>query len=314
MTEEDIITWLEHWLSRQGRGKLPLMLIDPSTNLGRKTVPKVSTNKGKKRMEWVEPDDDSDEDIDGDGVDNEGELAGGPRTSPAPSGTYSERIPNGPPAPADYAETRKNRREFLGMLSEDTEYRRLLSLLERAKVLSSLILYLLYILIVLQPGPLSGHPPLPWASWKSLNSYLPPAFHATSGKESYSALTKWLGNEPVTARNNSLASHQTIEIVALSIGLAMRDIAAIQFQDDSVLPSHLVNSPLQFRQFESLSHCTQDLLKGWEDMYVTRRLMGLYLSFCNRITLPTISSKNATQVPDSKQDDSDTRKKGRYAS
>jgi hypothetical protein len=276
MTEEAIITWLEHWYSRQGRGKLPLMLIDPSTNPGKKTVPKASNSKGKKRMEWVEPDDGSDGDTDGDGAGNEGESAEDPRTSPAPSGTYSEQVPDGPPAPADYAETRKNRREFLGMLSEDTEYRRLLSLLESAKVLSSFIFYLLYILIVLQPGPLSGHPPLPWASWKSLNSYLPPAFHATGGKESYSALTTWLAKEPVTARNNSLASHQTIEIVALSIGLAMRDIAAIQFQDDSILPSHLVNSPLKFREFEALSHCTQDLLKGWEDMYVTQCLIGLY--------------------------------------
>jgi hypothetical protein len=84
---------------------------------------------------------------------------------------------------------------------------------------------------------------------------------------------KWLSNEPVTARNNLLASHQTIETVALSIGLAMRDIAAIQFQDDSILPPHVVNSPLQFRQFESLSHSTQDLLKGWEDKYVPEVLL-----------------------------------------
>lgn len=121
----------------------------------------------------------------------------------------------------------------------------------------------------MQPGPLSGLPPLPWASWKSLHSYLPPGFHATGGKESYSALIKWLSEAPVTTRDKSLASHQTIETVALSIGLAMRDIAAIQFQDDAILPTHLVNSPLQFRQYETLSHCTQNLLVGWEDMYVT---------------------------------------------
>jgi hypothetical protein len=273
MTDMAINAWLEHWVSRQGRGKLPLMLIDPSTNSGKKEVPKASRNKGKKPIKWVDPDDGSDEDIEEDGAGNEGELDGEREASPAPFGMYTENIQDGPPAPADYAETRKNCREFLGMLSEDAEYRRLLILLESAKVLSSIVFCLRYMLIVLQPGPLSGHPALPWASWKSLNSYLPPGFHATSGKESFSALVRWLANEPVTARNNSLASHQTIEIVALSVGLAMRDIAAIQFQDDSVLPSHLVNSPLQFRQFESLSHCTQNLLKGWEDMYVTRSLM-----------------------------------------
>jgi hypothetical protein len=124
-------------------------------------------------------------------------------------------------------------------------------------------------LILSQQGPLSGLPPLPWASWKSLNSFLPPGFHATSGKESYSALVKWLSNEPVTTRDKSLASYQTIETVVLSVGLAMRDIAAIQFQEDSTLPTHVVNSPLQFRQYEALSHCTQNILIGWEDMYVT---------------------------------------------
>jgi hypothetical protein len=134
MTEAAVNTWLEHWVGRQGRGKLPLMLIDPSTHPGVKAVPQTSSNKGKKRMDWVEPDDNADDEVNEDDTSNGGEQSGERSESPAPSGTYSERQSGGPPAPGDHAETRKSRREFLGMLSEDVEYRRLLVLLDRAKV------------------------------------------------------------------------------------------------------------------------------------------------------------------------------------
>lgn len=134
MTEAAVNTWLEHWVARQGRGKLPLMLIDPSTHPGFKDVPKASGNKGKKRMEWVEPDDNADGEIDEDDLGNGAESSGERSVSTARSGTHSERQPGGPPAPGDHAETRKSRREFLGTLSEDGEYCRLLGLLGRAKV------------------------------------------------------------------------------------------------------------------------------------------------------------------------------------
>jgi hypothetical protein len=134
MTEAAVNTWLEHWVARQGRGKLPLMLIDPSTDPSFKTVPGASSKKGKKRMEWVEPDDNADDGVDEDDASNGGERSGERSASAAPSGTYSEHLPGGPPAPRDHAETRKSRREFLGTLSEDGEYRRLLVLLGLAKV------------------------------------------------------------------------------------------------------------------------------------------------------------------------------------
>jgi hypothetical protein len=105
-----------------------------------------------------------------------------------------------------------------------------------------------------------------WASWKFKLSYLPPAFHTHSGKGSFSDLTSWLTHEPVTTSAKKLASYQTIELVALSIGLAMRDLSAIQFSDNSVLPVHVVNSPLQFRQLESLSHLAENMIIGWEDL------------------------------------------------
>ena len=96
--------------------------------------------------------------------------------------------------------------------------------------------------------------------------YLPAAFHTKKRKGLFSDLMSWLAHEPVTTSAKTLASYQTIELVALSIGLAMWDLSAIQFQDNSVLPGHVVNSLLQFRQFETLSHLTENMIIGWEDL------------------------------------------------
>lgn len=98
--------------------------------------------------------------------------------------------------------------------------------------------------------------------------YLPAAFHAKKGKGSFSDLMSWLAHEPVTISAKTLASYQKIELVVLSIGLAMQDLSAIQFQDNSVLPVHIVNSPLQFWQFKTLSHLTENMIIDWEDLYV----------------------------------------------
>jgi hypothetical protein len=140
MTEATVNKWLEHWVARQGRGRLPLILIDPSTSSVSKDVSKGSNKKGKKRIEWVDPDDDADDVVDGDTTSNGGESTGQSPGTPLPHGQHSGRVPGGPPVPADFAETRKDRRTFLGTLSEDGEYCRLLSLLDSAKVLSSILL------------------------------------------------------------------------------------------------------------------------------------------------------------------------------
>lgn len=99
MTEGGVNTWLEHWVARQGRGKLPLMLTDPPTNPGMTDIHKVSSNKGKKRIEWVDPDDDGDDDgeVDADKVSNGGESTEQPQKSPLPAGTDSKPFVGGPP-------------------------------------------------------------------------------------------------------------------------------------------------------------------------------------------------------------------------
>lgn len=74
--------------------------------------------------------------------------------------------------------------------------------------------------------------------------------------------------------DDTLASYETIERVALSIGLAMRDLAAQQFTDDSELPDYMANSPYEFRQHENLSHIAEDLVNGFDHLYVIFRHFG----------------------------------------
>lgn len=75
----------------------------------------------------------------------------------------------------------------------------------------------------------------------------------------------WLRKQPV-AQEDNLASYTTVERVALAIGLAMRDLAAQQFTDDSLLPEHIINSPFKFQSHEQLSHIAEDLVNGFEHL------------------------------------------------
>jgi hypothetical protein len=69
--------------------------------------------------------------------------------------------------------------------------------------------------------------------------------------------------------DDSLVSYSRVEIVALAIGLAMRDIWVNQFPENfSGIPPHVTNSPFLFREYEQLSHEAKTLLEGYEDLLV----------------------------------------------
>ena len=121
-----------------------------------------------------------------------------------------------------------------------------------------------------------GRPSPPWASWNSADLYLPPEFHRVKGRGSYSDLISWLGHEPIIGTEESLTSYDTVERVALSIGLAMRDLMAKQFKDESELPAHVANSPFEFRQHEDLSHVAENLINGFEELYESSLVVGHY--------------------------------------
>jgi hypothetical protein len=82
-----------------------------------------------------------------------------------------------------------------------------------------------------------------------------------------SRLTSWLCSDPLTIRDGNLACYDQVEIVILSIGLAMRDLWINQYSETrDNLPAHVFNSPFKFREYEQLSHHVDDLLKGFEEL------------------------------------------------
>lgn len=74
--------------------------------------------------------------------------------------------------------------------------------------------------------------------------------------------------------DDNLASYNRVEIVALAIGLAMRDIWVTQFPENfSGIPVHVTNSPFEFREYEQLSYDAKTLLDGYEDLFVSYILL-----------------------------------------
>ena len=71
----------------------------------------------------------------------------------------------------------------------------------------------------------------------------------------------------LTTPDGNLVSHAQVEIVILSIGLAMHDLWMNQFSEtpESIL-AHVSDTPLEFHEYEQLSHHAEDLLKGFENL------------------------------------------------
>ena len=90
------------------------------------------------------------------------------------------------------------------------------------------------------------------------------------GLGSLSHLKSWLQSDPITTDDHNLASHDTVEIVILAIGLAMRDIWVTEFPEGfSDIPEWVSNSQFAFHEYEQLSHNTADLVNGYKDTYVS---------------------------------------------
>jgi hypothetical protein len=114
---------------------------------------------------------------------------------------------------------------------------------------------------------MTGKPAPAWANWHSKDHFLPNVFHQVRGPGSLSKLKSWLRTDPLTVNEENLAPYDRIEIIALAIGLAMRDLWVIQFPEKySGIPLHVTNSPLEFREYEQLSYDAKTLIDGYEDL------------------------------------------------
>jgi hypothetical protein len=69
----------------------------------------------------------------------------------------------------------------------------------------------------------------------------------------------------MTMSNGELSSYTQVEMVILALGLAMRDVWAVQFPGELAIapPPHIADSPFTFNEFGQLSHRAENILNGY---------------------------------------------------
>jgi hypothetical protein len=109
--------------------------------------------------------------------------------------------------------------------------------------------------------------PPAWATWKSDDHYLSEAFYTKESSASLSAVYKWIATDPITVDGSSdLAAYAQVELVGLAIGLAFRALWIAQFPEAfSDVPTHVIESPYPFSEYEQLSHNVGDLISGYAE-------------------------------------------------
>jgi hypothetical protein len=100
-----------------------------------------------------------------------------------------------------------------------------------------------------------------WATWKYSDTHLPRAFH--EDPTYFEDVVEWLKTPPYCSPSQQLYTIQEGFIIALAVGLIMRDLTTIQFcDDDDELPRRLANSTLTFSHHEILSQQCVTLVDG----------------------------------------------------
>ena len=127
-------------------------------------------------------------------------------------------------------------------------------------------------LISVQNGNLLEDSPLAWATWESDKKYLPTAFYDVKSMSSLSAQSEfawWVGNDPIIADGDTLASYDQVELITLAFGLAFRALWVAQFPGIYFnVPPYILNSSYPFTEYEQLSHKIENIISGYIDMYV----------------------------------------------
>ena len=111
--------------------------------------------------------------------------------------------------------------------------------------------------------------PPAWATWESDEKYLPAAFYdvkSTSSLSAQSEFARWVGNDPITADGDTLASYDQVELIALAFGLTFRALWVAQFPGIySDVPPYILNSSYPFTKYEQLSHKIENIISRYID-------------------------------------------------
>jgi hypothetical protein len=94
------------------------------------------------------------------------------------------------------------------------------------------------------------------------------AFYAKESSASLAVLHRWVTSDPITDDEDGLAPYAQVEQVILAIGLAFRGLWIAQFPDRySEVPTHVIDSPYPFSEYDQLSHIVEDLIAGYAETY-----------------------------------------------
>jgi hypothetical protein len=107
-----------------------------------------------------------------------------------------------------------------------------------------------------------GHPPPIWEDWGYSEEYLPPAFHQKSGVGSLSHLIKWVNKKTLAPFKGHPASYKRIEGTLLALGIALRELQTVVFDEAGNLPDHVCNSSLNLHDWDSVVNMCKSLVKS----------------------------------------------------
>lgn len=93
----------------------------------------------------------------------------------------------------------------------------------------------------------------PFLQWSYPSGYMPPDFHQAGA---FTTFIKWLDQRPYIGEGDAVASMDVVYRVLLPIGMLLRDLWHVQFNDpdvaDATTPSFVLNSALTFQDCQLL--------------------------------------------------------------
>jgi hypothetical protein len=109
-----------------------------------------------------------------------------------------------------------------------------------------------------------------WAPWASKDNYVSDSFYDANSLSSLAAFKLWMLTDPLTVDGSVLASYEQVEVVLLSVRLALRALWVTQFPDEyHGVPTYVLSSPYPFLEYEEICQQIKDLISGYAEVYVS---------------------------------------------